>query len=197
VQKCDARRPCTRCTLANTVSECIYGDENEPQLEDFPPSPCTDGPLSVQHCAGADAIEIPATISTYPPAQLGQTPSTSDTTRVVANEPPTIRVFTAGQVPCGPPQGLVLARRNSFGRRTPLDSNPSITVNPSFLSPTMPPELRIPLSFLGEDKLQVQFSDAETTDLDMKMCVSNWSARLQTHLQMLGGCGLCLLGYSS
>ncbi|KAF9643913.1 hypothetical protein BDM02DRAFT_3132089 [Thelephora ganbajun] len=48
------------------------------------------------------------------------------------------------------------------------DANPSISIFSSFLPPTIPLEPWIPLSFLGEDKLQVQMSDVDATDLDMR-----------------------------
>ena len=170
-QKCDAKRPCTTCTLAHAISGCIYDDEKDPQPEGFLPSSSTDGLLSGQRLSGAGTVGVPTVIPTYPPAQLNPTPSTSDITRAVAYEPPILRVFTDDQVPPRPSSGLVLVRRNSLGQRIPLDSNPSISIASSFMFPMIPPELRIPLSFLGEEKLQVQYSSTEATDLDLKLYV--------------------------
>ena len=65
----------------------------------------------------------------------------------------------------GYPSRLGPARGNSFEN----DISPSISIISSFLPPRIPPEPRIPLSFLGEENLQV--SDASTTDLDMRWCV--------------------------
>jgi len=70
--------------------------------------------------------------------------------------------------------GLIIVRRNPFEQRISLDSNPSISIISSFLRPTIPSEPWIPLSFLGEEKLQVQFCEAGATDLDMKLCVFDW-----------------------
>ena len=128
----------------------------------------TDGPLSGQPLGSAGPVEIPTIISTHQP---DPTPSTSNTTREVGCEPPVPRVFTADQVPRGTSSGLVLVRRNSFGQRIALDSNPSISIASSFIPPTIPPEPWIPLSFLGEDKLRVQYSETEATDLDLRSCV--------------------------
>jgi len=167
-QKCDAKRPCTTCTLANAISGCIYDDEKDPQSG----GPLPSGSLpSGRHLGGAGTVDIPTDIPIYPSAQLNPTPSTSGTTRVVAHELPTLRAFTDDQVPPGPSSGLVLVRRNSPGQRISLDSTTSISIASSFMPSIIPPEPRIPLSFLGEEKLQVQFSETEATDLDLKLCV--------------------------
>ena len=76
------------------------------------------------------------------------------------------------KVPC--PPGLTIVRRNPFEQRISLDSNPSVSIISSFLHPTIPSEPWIPLSFLGEEKLQVHFCEAGATDLDMKLCVFDW-----------------------
>ena len=168
-QKCDAKRPCTTCVLAHAISGCTYDDEKDPQSEDILPSRSTDAPPSGQHPSGAGTAKIPR--ATYPPAQLNPTPSTSDITRVVAYEPPILRVPTDDQAPPGPSSGLVIVRRNSPGQRISLDSNPSISIASSFMLPIIPPELQIPLSFLGEERLRVQYSETEATDLDLRSCV--------------------------
>lgn len=76
------------------------------------------------------------------------------------------RTLTAEEAPRRP--GLILVRRNSFERSISLDSNPSISIISSFLHPIIPSEPWIPLSFLGEERLQVQFHETGATDLDMK-----------------------------
>ena len=81
------------------------------------------------------------------------------------------QTFKAIRVPRGRPSGLALIRRNPFGRSIALDLNTSAHTDLSFVVPTIPPELRIPLSFLGEERLQVQFSETEATDLDMRSYV--------------------------
>jgi hypothetical protein len=49
---------------------------------------------------------------------------------------------------------------------------PSISALPSFLHPSIPYYLRVPLTLLGEENLQVQTSsDIDTTDIDMRSCV--------------------------
>ena len=34
-QKCDAKRPCTTCTIARTPAECVYDDERSISSADF------------------------------------------------------------------------------------------------------------------------------------------------------------------
>jgi len=89
----------------------------------------------------------------------------------VAPKSTTLRALKAKKVP-RPPE-LALVRRNSFEQTVSPHPNPSISIISSFLRPTIPPEPWIPLSFLGEDKLQVRFHESGATDLDMKLCVLN------------------------
>ena len=103
------------------------------------------------------------------PAKLDRIPSTSfDATWVVTDEPAAQQVFVADQVPHGE---LILIRGDLLEQRVPLDTSKSTFTIPSSFLPTIPPEPWIPLSFLGEEKLQVQVSDTAATDLDMKSCV--------------------------
>jgi hypothetical protein len=171
IQKCDAKRPCTTCALANSISECVYDDEKRSHPAGIYLKRRTDGHLSGQHLGGADPVEIPTVISTHSPAESNPIPSTSNATRVVTYEPSSPQAFRADQVPHGHSSGVVLARRNSFERQIPLDSNPSISIFSSFLPSTIPPELRIPLSFLGGERLQVQTFEIDAIDLDMRWCV--------------------------
>jgi len=87
-------------------------------------------------------------------------------------------VPTGDRIPPRTSSGLVLVRRNSLGQRISLDSNPSISIASSFIPPIIPPEPRIPLSFLGEEKLQVQYSETEATDLDLRLCVPEWECSI-------------------
>ena len=105
------------------------------------------------------------------PAQLGRIPSAfSDAMWAATNEPAAQQhAFGANRIPRGE---LVFARRNQLGQRVSLDTSSSISTVPSFSLLTIPPEQWIPLSFLGEERLQAQFSEAAATDLDMKSCVS-------------------------
>jgi len=131
---------------------------------------------------GVDPVDIYTVVSAHPsidgmfvhpllPAKLKLISSTPDYTWLVTNEPSTLRAVEVDKVLNGPSSGLARVRRSSFGRRVPLGTNPSISVLSSFLLPAIPPELRIPLSFLGEERLQVQISDATATDMDMKSYV--------------------------
>ena len=197
MQKCDANRPCTTCTLANTISACTYDNEEDPQSDSEgvlrPPS--TDSLASGQHIGGANPVEIPTVVTTYLPARL-DSPTPTATTREVTDEPLVLRMHAAGRVPHGPSSGLVLARRNSSGRCNSLDSNPSIFTPSSISPPTIPPEPWMPLSFLGKEQLQVQFSVTEVIDLDLRLYVLELERSVTNSPSVLDGCGFCL-GYSS
>jgi len=173
VQKCDAKRPCTTCTRADSTSKCIYNDEDT-ELEGTVPLFGTNNSITLgQRTESVDPVEVPTTTSTYPLAPLDPTPST-DTTRVVTDGPPDLGVFAVDGVPHGPSSGLVLVCRNKFGQRISLDSNPSISIASFFIPPTIPPEPWISLSSVGEEKLQVQVSETDVTDLDLRLCVLDW-----------------------
>jgi len=179
MQKCDAKRPCARCILAGSTSECAY-EEKRPRPAFKYSLYSTDGHLPGQPPGGADPVsEIPAVPPTYSPiddvvispTKLNPVPSYPDTMEVVTNNSATLQILDADQVPHERSSGLVLVRRNSFEQHVPLDVNPSISIASFFLPQSTTPELRIPLSFLGDERLQVQLSDTEATDLDMRSYV--------------------------
>ena len=106
-------------------------------------------------------------VDVLPPPELNLQASTSDATQATAYELTALQTFEAVQVPRG--HSLVPFRSNSPQQHLPSDTNPTVSIISSFLPPEIPPELQIPLSFLGEERLQV--SDAYTTDIDMRSCV--------------------------
>ena len=114
-------------------------------------------------------IEIPTAASTHSPPEPNPTTSISDAMRVVAYQLTDIQVLQASQVQRERSPRLVLAPRISFEQRISLASNPSILIVPP---PRTLPGSQIPFSYLGEETLQVQFSEADVTDLDMRSCVS-------------------------
>ena len=132
------------------------------------------------HKAGGHLFEIPTGRLPHSPGddKFGDVPSptkldripseSSDATWEVTNEPAALRVFKDDRVPHGE---LALARKNSLEEWAPLDANLS-SFNVPFFLPTVPRETWISLSFLGEEKLQVQLSETAATDLAMKACVS-------------------------
>jgi len=199
VQKCDAERPCSPCILAERTSVCVYDQEN-------PQSACTrsshgaDDRRSGQHFVGAVPLKIPTIVSIDSPAdsELSSTASTSDVTLAVAHEPTLLRTFEVDRVQHGHSSGLALVRRNSLEQDIPWDSNPSISIFSSFLPSTIPPEPWIRLSFLGGERLQVQFSEKDVTDLDMRSYVPEREAidHKLTHILVSAGCGF-FLGLSS
>jgi hypothetical protein len=166
--------------MAKTVSECVYDNEKHSQIASTFPSLRADGRLPEQRPRGPGPVEIPTATPSHSlddgvfadapsPTKLDRIPSTSsDVSRVVTNEPAPQQMFEADQVPHGE---LVLVRGDPPEQCVSLDTSPSVLSVPSFFLPTIPPELRIPLSFLGKERLQVQMSDTTATDLDMKSCV--------------------------
>ena len=120
-----------------------------------------------------------AFVDVLPAAEPDLPPPTSDATQVATYELAALQTFEAVQVLRGHSPGLVPFRRNSPELHLSPDTNPSISVIPSFLLPKIPPELRIPLSFLGEERLQI--SDADMTDIDMRSCVFGLN-----HIQVTG-----------
>ena len=166
-QKCDAERPCTTCVAAKNVSECVYDDERGPQS-----SYNADVHSSEQHLGDMDPVDVSTTaVSTRRPDKSNPASSTTDITRVVANEQTGLGVLKSDEVLHGRSSRHTLARRSSL-ERSYHDSNPSISIISSFLPPKIPPQPWIPLSFLGDERLQVQFAQMDTTDMDMRLCVS-------------------------
>ena len=152
--------------MAKTVSECVYDDGKRPKpgQRSKGTDPVDDVPTATHyHSSSGSAFAHVALL-----AELDPTPfMPSDATWAVTNEPAAQQIFGADRVPHGE---LVLARRNQVKQRVSPDTSPSIFAVPSFSS-TITPEPWIPLSFLGGEKLQVQISDAATTELVMKSCV--------------------------
>lgn len=151
-QRCNGERPCSTCVMARSTSECIYDEEEDGHLPGL--------------LIGIADPDVP----THLPFELNPTPSTSGTTRVTY-ESAALRVSKANQIPQGHSWELALAYGNAFKQSTSWDSSPSISIISSLLPPTIPPEPWISLSFLGEERFQVQPSKTDSTVLDMKLYV--------------------------
>jgi len=173
VQKCDAKRPCSLCILAERISECVYHDQENPQPADTRSSHGTEDHQSGRRFGGVAQLKIHTIISICSPAELSSTTSPSDITQAVGYEPTVLRTPEVDQAQHGHSSGLSLVCRNLFEQNIPWDSNLSISIFSSFpsLSSVIPPQPWIPLSFLGDEKLQVQFSEIDATDLDMRSYV--------------------------
>ena len=157
----------------------MYDDEKHLQQTSICSSRRADDRLSGQRPTSPDLVETPIATPSHllsdgaptdaPPARLDLTSSiSSDASRVVTNDPTVQRVLGADQVPHGE---LVIIRRDPLEPCVPLDMSPSASALSSCFLPTLPPELRIPLSFSGEEKLQVQLSETDAADLVMTACV--------------------------
>ena len=166
--------------MAKTVSECVYDNEKHSQIASTFSSLQADGRLPEQRPRGPDSVEIPTATPSHSlsdgvfadapsPIKPGQIPSTSSGfSWVVTNEPASQQMFEADQVPH---RELILVRGEPPEQCVSLNTSPFVFTVPSFFLPTIPPELRTPLSFFWEERLQVQISDTTATDLDMKSCV--------------------------
>jgi len=139
-----------RVSRAKSISECVYDNETRSELRRIYPLPSTTGHLS----GGTGPVEVPAITTDLQPSIPGAT-------RLLTCESSTLQGLDADwALPQRP--SLVHVRRNSSERHPSLNINgPSISIVSSFLLPEIPPEPWIPLSFLGEERLQV--SDAATT----------------------------------
>ena len=166
--------------MARTASKCVYNHKKRLQRAGTYPSHRADGRPPRRPPRGLGPPEIPAIAPSHSlsdgvfasvpsPAKSDRIPSTSsDAMWAATNEPAVGQVFGTDEPPHGE---LVLACRDPLEQRFSLGTSPSIFTVPPFFLPTIPPEPWIPLSFLGEERVQVQFSEAAATDLDMKWCV--------------------------
>ena len=172
-QRCDAKRPCTTCIRAKGVLECVYDNEKHPQSAGVYPVHRTDGHPSGQDPGGAHPVDIPAVTSTHPPAKKNPILSTSGTTGAVTRESPAPQLTEADQDQGSHARSsrLVRVRRNSPERRASPDSTPLISVISSFPFSKIPRGPQVPLSFLGGERLQVQTSEIDVTELDTRGCV--------------------------
>ena len=130
IQKCDAKRPCTTCTVAKTAAECVYDNQK---------IPCP---------TGFDYYDADNYSEGQP--ELGNTE------------------FVELSIPDGCTSRNILAHYRSSST---IGGIPRISISPSFFHPSIPPDLRVNLSFLGEEHLQVRTSEIDATDIDMKSCV--------------------------
>ena len=131
-----------------------------------------DGPPSGEDPGGAHPIDIPAVTSTHPPAKQNPKPSTSGVTMAVTREPSSLQPLEADRDQAHARSSrLVYVRSSSPGRHPSPDSNIPISVISSCLPPKIPRGPQVPLSFLGGERLQVQTSDIDVTELDTRACV--------------------------
>ena len=133
----------------------------------------THGHPSGQDPGGAHPVDILAVASTHPPAKQTQIPPTSGATGAATQGSPAPQPPETDQDQgCSRPSRLVRVRRNSPGRYPAPDLNPSISIISSFPPPKIPRGPKVPLSFLGGERLQVQTSEINVTELDTRGCVS-------------------------
>jgi hypothetical protein len=177
VQKCDAKRPCETCIQDKRASECIYEDERRPHPPSVRLIHGTGGRLPGRQLGSAEPVEISTPAPTdgvftdmILPAKLKLMCSAPDSIRLVTDESSALQ-----QVPHSHSSGLSLVRRNPPERVSP-DTSPPINIRIPFLPPIILSEPFIPLSFLGAEKLQVQISDADATDMDMGSCVLEYES---------------------
>ena len=177
VQKCDAKRPCETCIQAKCASVCTYDDEQGPYPVGVRPLHSADSRLPGSQLGDADPVEIstPSTDGVFTdmlsPARLNLIRFVPDSTWVVTDGP-----SASQQVPHSHSSGLVLVHRNSNSPEQCISPDTSPSIHTIFLPPTIPPEPWVPLPFLGAEKSQIQISDIDATDLDMRSCVLEYES---------------------
>jgi len=154
-QKCDAKRPCTRCVNAKRASECEYEGVGDP------PGPS----------------EQTRFLIWSKPDPSGSNDAPTKERWIVGSIPQVSTKASSLILDTAPPARALLTR--SLGQNSPLSiASPKhrlhalsgiISVPLSFIPPRIPPEPHITLSFLGAERLQL--SDAALGDLDMKLYV--------------------------
>ena len=173
-QKCDAKRPCETCIQAKRAPECIYDDDRRP----YPAGArllCSTGSHLLESQLGDTApveISTPASmdgmfIDMLSHARSKLMCSAPDSIRLATDEPSALHHSHSS--------GLILVHRNSPELRISPDTTSPIDII-SFLPPIISPEPWIPLSFLAPEKLQVQISDDDVSDLDMRSCVLRYES---------------------
>jgi hypothetical protein len=158
--------------MARTASKCIYDDETNP----FPTGSCSlydaEG-----YFEGEDSLELSTHTSVDREfADCYHLPSSPGDSMLTCDTPDSTQLTTSEHEPLH-----ALERCRTYGNLFAYAHEgcigfagevPPISVLPSFLHPSIPSYLRVPLTLLGEENIQVQTSsDIDTTDIDMRSCV--------------------------
>ena len=160
--------------VAKTAAECVYDDQKISYPMGFEFLCDAEDPTTGQQLGDTvSAVELSAHALTNgkfagapsPPGFYAKlTPAHFTPVHIATDE----RNRTSGQrdvlAHCRPSRTGI-----SSGQHT--DGTPFVSVLPSFLHPSIPPDLRVNLSFLGEENLQVRSPEVDATDTDMKSCV--------------------------
>lgn len=166
LQKCDAKRPCTRCVMSNVAPTCEYEiigappsrlDHPQFVLWSEPDSSALKGVSSRECCAVGDTI-----VGSSAEAQVA----------------PIIVSATGLAHPLGDNNSLSSGTApRMHGLNQVKKHLPSLTILPPFseLLSRIPPQPHITLLLLGAE--QFRLSDATLRELDMKLSVSRffWS----------------------
>ena len=168
LQKCDARRPCTRCVYAERALECEY-EVADCTTEDIRfvtwdgPNPSGSNDVTVQEHEIVGGFPE-AFIESALVAIAKPTPETIPSARAL------IRSFgrdsTSSHLSPNPQPHTIDDAKAQCAPRTLL---PPVSVLSSLRSPRVPPEPHITLLSLGTGRFQL--SDAALGELDMKLYV--------------------------
>jgi hypothetical protein len=164
-KKCDARQPCTTCVNKNTGAACEY--EGSRSCGYTPPNPPT--PQSKNALAGSGSSEFGSSGSSSVGSH--ERPS-SPPNRFERGPPPPILEKVDRVLP---PGGSVVQTALDVTEWSPRSTGTSFKILPSIHFRAIPRPLRMPLSLIPPERVQV--SRATGSDLDMALYVFSLRVR--------------------
>ena len=166
-QRCDAKQPCTACVNGDKSAECIYESRRRPR-----PIPTTQVPTGGFSWPPIGPPTLLLTWSNFseptPPLVPSLTP---------CEQPPPLTLLPwelsprlYNQIGLGPLSD-VLAVQNTHGQveHAPHPAGSSFTILPSIHFQTIPRPLRVPLSLVPPEYMQV--SSIAKSELAMTLCM--------------------------
>jgi len=188
-QKCDAKLPCARCVSGGTAAECTYElkHQSRPAVVNTPSvsRDKTSSPLRVRDSPSqksSDGFSVPSTNPLdRPQPAWSDSGESSSHSRSLSPSPPreqpsTVRLpwelsprIHNELVPRPSSDVSVVRKPQDTVKRVPPPAVPSFAILPSILFQTIPRPLRIPLSLIPPEYMQI--SDVAGDDLGMTLCV--------------------------
>lgn len=171
LQKCDAKRPCTTCVEADNALECAYKViDTRPHLPDhtrftflIQPIPSSSTNDTTQEHSPVEKV--------VRPVPTDRTSVASGTRPIPESVPPASALLHSlgrNSQPVFPPPEPRTHFLNQVRVRDPQIPR-RLSVLPTLIFPSIPPEPHITLSFLGAEHFQL--SDVARSQLDLKLYV--------------------------
>lgn len=152
--------------MAKTAAECVYDDQKVPFQTGFDPFYDTEDYSAGTRLGDAGSVEL--WVRTSGSGRFSGPPSPPGSPIMFTSaysSPDSVQIATDGENTSGPFDGILYGQQIGS-----VDAIPPNFFLP-FLYQSTFPDLRVNLSFLGEENLQVQVSETDATDTDMKSCV--------------------------